>query len=361
MAVNIRKLYCKTQTHSGWVKLLKESKYLNKERDYYNNGELVDILENRVADLLGKPNALFFHKGVTAQLVALKVASEIRNNKKIALHPQSHIVANEENAYQVLMGLQGHEVGSLNHALTYNEIKAMKEKIALLTVELPLRNAGFKLAPWKELKKMSKWCHKNEVHFHMDGARLWESTNYYEKTETQMSALFDSVYVSFYKGLSGIGGAVLAGERDFIEQCIVWRSRLGGDLYSAFPQLITALEGLDRKLPAIPSWVERAKEIAKELKQLSGLESEIPKSNGFLVFIKADLESLNKHAIRLNKKYGIVLFHQFIPTDVASIQKVEMQIGADAHEISTKEIVDYFRELINSSVLSCEVNKKGKS
>ena len=44
----------------------------------------------------------------------------------------------------------------------------------------------------------------------MDGARLWESTHYYDKSEAQIAALFDSVYVSFYKGLGGIGGASAA-------------------------------------------------------------------------------------------------------------------------------------------------------
>ena len=49
----------------------------------------------------------------------------------------------------------------------------------------------------------------------MDGARLWECGALLRARPTPRSpALFDSVYVSFYKGLGGIAGAALAGDPD---------------------------------------------------------------------------------------------------------------------------------------------------
>jgi threonine aldolase len=68
--------------------------------------------------------------------------------------------------------------------------------------------------------------------------------------------------VSFYKGPGGLGGAVVAAQSDFIASLAAWKTRYGGDLYTAYPQAISALIGLDTQLPrmrtAPPSRCDRA-------------------------------------------------------------------------------------------------------
>ena len=53
------------------------------------------------------------------------------------------------------------------------------------------------------------------VPLHLDGARLWEIAPYYQRTASKsikdVVALFDSCYVSFYKGLGALTGAMLLG------------------------------------------------------------------------------------------------------------------------------------------------------
>ncbi len=345
----MRRLYYKLQTHKSWLSQMANTTYIDEDRDIYSQGALVQLLEQRVAKLLGKEQALFFHKGITAQLVVLKVASELKKCKNVILHPNCHIVANEQDAYQALMGLRGIALGELSEPFTANDVSAVTEEASVLTVELPLRNAGFKLTSFDELSKMSQWAKHNNCHFHMDGARLWESTHFYQKSLAEISDLFDSVYVSFYKGLGAIGGAVLAGDVDFIEKCKIWRSRMGGDLYSAFPMILTALDGLDKQLPVIPNWVERAKEIAKALNKISKLYVETPQTNGFLIFVEGDLVKLNSLINPLNEKFNLSLLYQFKPTECRNIQKTEMQVGPASENISTQEIVDYFKMLSGST------------
>jgi len=54
---------------------------------------------------------------------------------------------------------------------------------------------------------------------HMDGDRLWEVELFsLGKSFANVAALFDSVFVSFYKGLSGACGAVLASTDDIFIQ-----------------------------------------------------------------------------------------------------------------------------------------------
>ena len=347
MPDNLRKLNQRTPTHKHWLELMAASNYIDEMPDCYNNGPLVTLLETRVAKLLGKESALFFHKGVTAQLSALKVAAESKNNQRVILHPQSHIAGDEQNAYQALLGLQGIELGEHFQPFDYAALRKITETVGSLVVELPLRRAGFKLTAWQELLKMQAWAKQKNSHFHMDGARLWESTHYYKKSLAQIADLFDSVYVSFYKGLGGLSGAVLAGSEEFINNCKVWRTRLGGDLYSAFPMLLTALDGLDNKLALIPDWVARAHEIATALNSIDKVTVDTPHTNGFLVFVEGDTETLNTKLKVLNEKFDMSLIYGFITTAVANIQTAELQVGPGAEEISTSEIVEYFKELVN--------------
>ncbi|MFK8012594.1 MAG: low specificity L-threonine aldolase [Marinicellaceae bacterium] len=327
---------------------MRESKYLNYTHDHYNSGELVTRLEEKTAQLLGKKKALFFHKGVAAQLVALKVSAELQNNNKVILHPNSHIAVDESNAYQQLMGLTGIELGSVFEPFNEKEVSNVTEKAASLVVELPLRRAGFKLTPWNELLNMQQWAKDTKTHFHLDGARLWESTHFYQKSVGEISTLFDSVYVSFYKGLGGLSGAILSGNSDFIDKCKVWRSRIAGDLYSAFPMLITALEGLDNELIKIPNWVMRAQEIAKLLNAIEGISVDKPHTNGFLVYVEGDLGTLNKKAQFLSEQLNLKLFFKFMPTEMSHIQKAELQVGSGSDDVNNDEIIQYFTSLMSN-------------
>lgn len=201
MNKKIRHLGMHKQSHEYWLDIMTQSKYAKEDLDCYNQGPLVDLLENRVAKLLGKEKALFVHKGSIAQLIAMKVTCESNSNNNVIVHPKSHIDFDEENAYQTLTGLNGIKIGNDFEPFDFSDVESVNQNVATLTVEIPLRRVGFKLTSWNQLKKMSQWCNETNTHFHMDGARLWESGHYYNKSYAEISALFDSVYVSLYKGL----------------------------------------------------------------------------------------------------------------------------------------------------------------
>lgn len=334
---------------SDWLDQLQGSAYSHFALDSYNQGEALKLLESRTAEILGKPAAIFFPKGMTAQFVALKVSEQLSGNNHIALHPLSHIAWDEQEAFDHLLQLQAHSVGSNSAPYTANDLAAINTSIATAVIELPLRRAGFRLPPWQEISAISDYCKSQDIHCHMDGARLWESTHYYGKSEAQIAALFDSVYVSFYKGLGGIGGAILAGENDFIEHCKLWRTRFAGDHFTSFPQIISALDGLDNKRPKINTLVERSKEVAKALSSLSALTIPEPHTNGFLVFLKGDKDKLNHEVKSLTEQTGLTLFREisYYPNSTDLI--AEIQIGHAHEQITTDEIVDYFEALVSAS------------
>jgi threonine aldolase len=69
------------------------------EPDRYGAGGAVAALEAEVADLLGKPAALFLVSGTMAQQAALRVHADHRNRRGIVFHPACHLEWHEGRGY----------------------------------------------------------------------------------------------------------------------------------------------------------------------------------------------------------------------------------------------------------------------
>jgi threonine aldolase len=167
-------------------------------------------------------------------------------------------------------GLRGLSPTRAHRHPTAEEIRDLDEPFGTLALELPLRDAGFVLPTWDELVAVTGAARARGARVHFDGARLWESTVHFGQDLATIAALADSVYVSFYKTLGGISGAMLAGPPYLMAQARAWRHRYGGNVFQQWPVVLAALAGLDTVLPRIPSYVEHARDVAEALTALPG-------------------------------------------------------------------------------------------
>jgi threonine aldolase len=70
----------------------------DREPDRYAEGELIESLETRVADLLGTDAAVFMPSGTMAQQAALRVWADETGLDTVALHPLAHLEQHELRA-----------------------------------------------------------------------------------------------------------------------------------------------------------------------------------------------------------------------------------------------------------------------
>lgn len=63
------------------------------------------------------------------------------------------------------------------------------------------------------------------------------------KSVKETAQPFSSVYVSFYKGLGAISGAMLLGDSDFCSEARVWLRRMGGNLKTVLPYAVSSWDG----------------------------------------------------------------------------------------------------------------------
>ncbi|KGI78856.1 threonine aldolase family protein [Oleiagrimonas soli] len=301
--------------------------------DVYGEGGAVAQLEAITRQRLGKPSGLFFIKGVTAQLCVLRALAEARNCRNIVIHPLSHLGMDEASAVERVAGLQSIRLGH-HEPFTAAMLDTVTEPLAAVVVELPLRRAGYLLPDLDELRAISAWCRARDVPLHFDGARLWEAAAGYGVPEAELATLADSVYVSYYKGLGGLGGALVAGSEDFIRSLRVWKTRYGGDLFTAYPYALAALDGLERRAPKLPACVARARALAEALKPLSRVHvhPQRPDTNAFQIWLPGTPAALTERHRAFAAARGQWLFDRFgeAPLDGHAMAEIQIENADDA-------------------------------
>lgn len=307
--------------------------------DVYGKGDLIEDFEKEIAALLGKEQAVFMPSGTMCQQIALRIWAERRKSPNVAFHPKCHLEIHEQKAYQVLHGLHGVLVGSPDALMTLNDLQQVREPLAALLVELPQREIGGQLPAWDDLVAMVGWARQRGIPVHLDGARLWESQPFYGRSYAEIAGLFDTVYVSFYKGLGGLAGSILAGPADLIAEARTWQRRHGGNLVHLYPYVLSARQGMEARLERMPAYHQKAVEIASIL---SGFPQVIvmpnpPHTPMMHVFIRGDRERMQQALVETARETRTWLFPNLVPSALPGYYKSELSLGDASLDLSAEE------------------------
>ncbi|MEU6207623.1 beta-eliminating lyase-related protein [Micromonospora musae] len=325
--------------------------------DYYGRGELLTLVESKMAEFFGVERAVFFPTGTLAQQVALRYWAERESCPVVAAHPIGHLLRRERYAVQALAGLRTVWPAPdpripewrARHA-SAQEIADLPDKIGAFVLELPLRDAGFLLPGWDELTAIAEAVRSIGARLHIDGARLWETAPYLGRPVSAVAALADSTYVSLYKSLAGVSGAVLLGDAALARYAVSWRHRYGGDLFQQWPSAVAALQGLEREVPRIESYVAHARTVAEVLADnLPGarIHPEPPHTNQFQLWLPGTADELNEAALRLAEDDGLWFAGGWHDAAVPGQAMAEITIGARALELDAddvREMAEGFRD-----------------
>jgi len=240
--------------------------------DSYGEGEAIEQLEADVARRLGFEAGRFMPSGTMAQQIALRVWCDAAELPHFGMHPTSHLELHEQHGYEHLHGLHATLVGPRDAPLLAEHLDSVTQPLAALLTELPVREAGGVLPTFEELTELKRAARERGVRLHLDGARLWECAPFYGCGYDVICDGFDSVYVSFYKGIGALPGAMLLGSRALIDQARVWQRRQGGNLYTLTPNAASVAMVLDARIAKMSTYYERARAVARVLGTVSGVE-----------------------------------------------------------------------------------------
>jgi threonine aldolase len=320
----------------------------DEEPDRYGEGSLISDFERDVAELLGKEAAVFLPSGTMAQQIALRIWAGRARTPTVAFHPTCHLEIHEQKGYELLHGLHGRLVGERSRLITLDDLRATPGPLAALLLELPQREIGGQLPSWSDLEAQTTWAREQGAAAHMDGARLWESGPFYGRSYAEIAGLFDSVYVSFYKGIGAIAGAALAGPPAFIAEARLWQRRHGGNLVQLYPFVLSARANLRRRLPKFGGYVERAQAVARVLSAIPGItvKPDPPQTNMMHVFLQCDPERLVEECVEIAQTERVLLFRRLVTTGVPGLAAIELALGDAVEAVSDAEIGAYFGRLM---------------
>jgi threonine aldolase len=318
--------------------------------DRYGEAEWLADFESEVARELGKEAAAFMPSGTMAQQIALRIWCERRANSTIAFHPTSHLELHESRAYAFLHGLRALTVGPPAALMTAKDFETISEPVGALLLELPQREIGCRLPEWDDLLALVAAARRAGTPVHLDGARLWEAAPHYGRSHAEIAAPFDSVYVSFYKGLGALAGAMLAGDAGFVAQARTWQHRHGGRLVTIAPLALSARAAFAGNLSKMAGYRERARAIARGLSGVANVTivPDPPHTNTFHLFLQGSREDLEQRALDYARETGTLAFARLAATAFADRWKWEFVAGEATMSFSVDDVVRAIRRIANA-------------
>jgi len=264
-----------------------------------------------------------------AQQAVLRVHADHRQRRTIVYHPMCHLEQHEAQAHQRLHGLLGRPVGSRDRLIGLADLTSVAEPVAALLIELPQRDIGGQQPPWDELVAQCRWAAQAGAAAHLDGARLWESAAGYGRHPGEVAALFDTAYVSFYKGIGALPGCCVAGPADVIAQVREWRKRMGGTLFGLWPNAASALSCLAERLPRMADYLEHARAIAAELAKIDTVlvVPDPPQTPMMALLLRTTPERFADGVRTLAAAEGIWAWPKMMRTGDPGVQRVELSVG----------------------------------
>jgi threonine aldolase len=315
--------------------------------DIYGQGGIVADLEAEICRLLDKPAAVFLPSGTMAQQAVLRVHADARGRRTVVWHPMCHLDQHEEQGYQRLHGLIGRPAGDRDRLMTLDDLTSIAEAPAALLIELPQRDIGGQQPAFDDLTAHVAWARERGAAAHLDGARLWESAAGYERPPAEIAALFDTVYVSFYKGIGALPGCCVAGPDDVVAQVREWRRRMGGSLFGMWPSAASALACLAVQLPKFPAYLEHARAIAAAMADVPTVTviPDPPQAPMMHMLLRVGKEDFAAAARRLAKEQGIWVPPNCMSTADPAVQRTELSIGDATMEFEPAELAEIFAGL----------------
>jgi threonine aldolase len=263
--------------------------------DVYGEDPTVRRLEERVAERLGFPAALFVSSGTQGNEVAVGV--HCRPGEEVILEEGSHPVHYENGALSALWGVQPRVVVGRRGLLTGDQVRAafrhdnFLPRSRLLSLENTHNRGGGTVWPLGQFREVVAVARELGLHVHLDGARLFNAEVALGTPVSSWSSLTDSTTVCFSKGLGAPVGSVLAGGRDFIAEGRRLRQRLGGGMRQAGILAAACLYALDHHLKRLAEDHANARVLAERLANVPGVSVDLDRVETNMVYAELPVDA----------------------------------------------------------------------
>lgn len=258
--------------------------------DVYKEDLTVNALEQKLAEMFGMDEALFFPTGTMANQTALKLHTN--PGDQVICDKYAHIYNYEGGGASFNSGISCKLIDGHRGMFTAEQAETSinppdfyhSPLTSLIEIENTTNKGGGACWDFKELKKIREVADKHNLGYHLDGARLWNALVAKQESAKQYGELFDTISVCFSKGLGCPIGSVLIGKKESMKGALRIRKILGGGMRQVGYLAAAGLYALDNHIERLNEDHQRAKEIGQVLSQMTLIKKVEPIETNIVIF-----------------------------------------------------------------------------
>lgn len=236
----------------------------------------VNLLQEMVAELLGKEAALFLPSGTMCNEIAMRV--HCRPGDEMLAHRTAHPIHFETGGPAALAGVNVSPLdgprGRYDAAAVASAIRPDSRympRTRLLWVEQTSNLGGGSIWPLAHIAAVTDVARRRGLSTHLDGARLMNAVVASGVSARDYAAPFDSAWIDFTKGLGAPVGAAIAGSREFIKDAWRLKQQMGGAMRQAGIIAAGGVFALQHHVKRLAEDHVNARRLAEGLAKLPGV------------------------------------------------------------------------------------------
>ncbi|WP_420399447.1 threonine aldolase family protein [Flagellimonas sp.] len=258
--------------------------------DVFKNDPTVNALEEKVAEYFGMEASLFFPSGSMANQTAIKLHTQ--PGEQLICDKYAHVFNYEGGGASFNSGVSCRLVDGNRGMMTAVQVEESinppdfyhSPLSTLVCIENTTNKGGGACWNFEELKKIRKVCDQNQLHYHLDGARLWNGLVAKNENPKDYGDLFETISVCFSKGLGCPVGSVLVGSREAMDKALRVRKILGGGMRQSGFLAAAAIYAMDHHIDRLSEDHAKAKEIGELLQSLDFVQKVEPIETNIIIF-----------------------------------------------------------------------------
>jgi len=261
-------------------------------------------LEQRIAELIGTEDALFFPSGTQANQTGIWLMAE--HGTEVLLEANAHLVHYELGGIAALSGAQIRSITTPDGLLTPELVRGALRpasphvpRITALAIENTHNIAGGLVLSATAYDGLITVAREAGLGVHVDGARLWNAAVAAGVPPARLTRGADTVMVSVSKGLGCPVGSCLGFRTSRRARAWEIRKRLGGGMRQSGILAAAALYALDHNLSRIGDDHANAQRFAELLSDSTTVRPSDPQSNIVMVDLLRDGDTAEAVAQRL--------------------------------------------------------------
>ncbi|MBL4651908.1 MAG: aminotransferase class I/II-fold pyridoxal phosphate-dependent enzyme [Flavobacteriales bacterium] len=257
--------------------------------DVFEEDPTVMQLEESAAKLFGKEAGIYCPSGTMTNQIAIRIHTQI--GSEVICDKLSHIynyegggiAVNSLSSVKLMEGDGGRfTADDVIKSIQPDDIHA--PITSMVAIENTSNKGGGCTWDLNEIEKMAIVCVKNDLPFHLDGARIFNALVAKNENAIDHGKYFDTISICLSKGLGAPIGSVLLGTKKQIHQARRIRKVLGGGVRQVGILAAAGLYALENNVNRLADDHKRANQIAEVLTTCSFVKEVLPVETNILVF-----------------------------------------------------------------------------